>query len=159
MNPSPLSDLLAVLDLASKAGATRYFQTPPFGAVAALTDSVPQPIRFTRFGYVVSILGSIQSGAVADYAATTLRVQIGGTEDLFVDGQGGPAFVPFLALFGGIVNERRCLRRVAPGDLWTFTCHDNAAAGSVTPLVQVSFLDDEDVARALAAMAKIRGRA
>jgi len=91
-----LETLREVLKMTEEAGATRYWQTPSFGTVANGTDSTPQPVRFTRDGFVTSFMGSLASGAVADYGGSSLRVQLGGTEDLFVDGQGGPAFFPFL---------------------------------------------------------------
>lgn len=150
-----MNDLRMILDLAERAGATRYFQTPSFGATPAGAPSTPQSIRFTRPGFVCSLLGSIQSGTAPDFAGTSLRVQIGGTEDLFIDGQGGPAFSPFLALFGGIQNVRRVLRRVAAGDLWTFTVQNNTLA-PIVALVEVAYLDDEDIWRCLQAVAAIK---
>jgi len=143
-----------LLDTARTAGATRYYQTPSFGTVTNAAASTPQPIRFTRSGYVVAMYGQVDSGAVADYAKTSLRVQIGGTEDVAVDGQGGPAFVPFLALFGGIQNYQRLLRRVVNGTLWTFTVQTTAA--SVVPLVTLAFIDDDDIKTILASLSAIK---
>jgi hypothetical protein len=155
MNLGRLEDLKAVLDLVQQAGATRFLQTPAFGAIGAGVTSAPQNIRFTEEGFVVGLYGNVQSGAVADYAGTSLRVQIGGTEDLFVDGLGGPVGLPFLMLFGGIQNMQPIVRRVIPGDLWAFSVTNNTA-GNVTPLAAVSFLADRDVRLALETIAAIK---
>lgn len=144
-------DLREMLALVDRAGATRYLQAPSFGSVAAATDSTPQPVRFTWDGFVVALYGGIQSAAAADYGGASLRVQIGGTEDMFVDGQGGPAFVSFLGLFGGVPNMQRIVRRVSRGDLWTFTVR-NATAGAIVPSVFLSFLADKDVQAASQAL-------
>jgi hypothetical protein len=140
-----------VLKLAEEVGATRYLQTPSFGSIAAGDDSTPQPIRFTRAGFVTAYSGQIASAAVADYGGTSLRVNIGGTEDLYVDGQGGPTFAGFLELFGGVPARRKLVRRVVPGDVWVFTVR-NGNAGAVTPLVLLDVLDDEDVKKLLTAI-------
>ena len=150
------SALRELLDTAERAGATRYYQTPSFGTVTNAAASTPQPIRFTRPGYVVAMYGQVNSGAASDYAATSLRVQIGGTEDLFVDGQGGPAFAPFLALFGGIQNRQALLRRVVNGTLWTFTVQTTIGGGGVVPLVTLSFLDDQDVQTILSSLSALK---
>lgn len=147
-----LKDLLAIIE---GVGATQYYQAPPFGALLTLTTSTPQTIRYTRPGWVYGIMGQTDAGTAASYAGTTLRVQIGGTEDLFIDGQGGPAFSPFLALFGGTPNAQRCLRRVGDGVLWTFTVA-NGTAGTVTPTVVTSFISDADVQASLDTMARLR---
>jgi hypothetical protein len=146
-------DLKQMLALVDRAGATRMLQCPSFGTVLTGTDSTPQPIRFTWDGFVVGLYGAIASGVAADYGGTALRVQLGGTEDMFVDGQGGPASVSFLGLFGGVPNYQRIVRRVVKGDLWTFTVH-NGTAGSVAPSVWLSFLADKDVAQVTEALAK-----
>lgn len=144
-----VATLRQLLELAELAGATRYFKTPAFGSVVANTISTPQPIRFTRDGFVTSYFGQIQSGAVADYGAAALRVQIGGSQDVYIDGQGGPAFCGYLELFGGVPAKQRFVRRVSRGDLWVFTVQNlNAPGGqAVVPTVTLAFLDDEDLAR------------
>jgi hypothetical protein len=145
--------LRQLLELAELAGATRYFKTPPFGSVSANTLSSPQPIRFTRDGFVTSYFGQIQSGAAADYGAAALRVQIGGSEDLYVDGQGGPAFCGYLELFGGVPAKQRLVRRVVRGDLWVFTVQNlYPTTTAITPTVTLSFLDDADLAKLMATL-------
>jgi hypothetical protein len=153
MTKDGVTSLRQLLELADLAGSTRYLKTPAFGAIAPLTISGPQTIRFTRDGFVTAFSGQIQSGAAADYAAAALRVQIGGQEDLFVDGQGAPAFAGFLELFGGVPARRRIVRRVVRGDLWTFTVQNLfAAVTSITPTVTLDILDDEDLAKLMSAL-------
>lgn len=155
-----LSTFRQVLELADTAGATRYYQTQSVGAIASGTNnglSTPATIRFTRSGFVSALYGQVTSGAVADYGGTSMRVQIGGTEDLFVDGLGAPAFAPFLALFGGVFNKQRLLRRVNPGDLWTFT-FQTTIVGGVTPSAQLGFLDDEDCSSLMKSLAQFQPR-
>ena len=143
-----IRDMLALVD---RAGATRYMQAPSFGTVGNGTDSTPQSIRFGWDGFVVGLYGQIQSGTAADYGGSSLRVQIGGTEDLFIDGQGGPAFAGFLGLFGGVPNYQRVVRPIKNGDLWTLTVR-NASGGSIVPSVWFSFLAAKDVAAITAAL-------
>lgn len=146
-----MENLRALLNMVHQAGATRVLQVPAFGVVATGQSSTPQNIVCTRGGYFVALHGSIASGAIADYAATNLRLQIGGTEDFFVDGQGGPAFSPFLLNFGVFPGYKRVLRRVEKGDLWTFTVQ-NLTAGNVTPTVSMDFIGDDDLQTVLASM-------
>lgn len=142
-----------LLELAELAGATRYYKTPSFGTVPAATISAPQPIRFTRDGFVTSYTGQVQSGVAADYGATALRIQIGGQQDLFIDGQGGPAFAGFLELFGGVPARQRLVRRVKRGDLWVFTVQNLfAAVTAVIPTITLAFLDDEDLSNLASAL-------
>ncbi len=150
-----MTTLNDILKLADEAGATRFILAPSFGTVLTLQDSTPQPNRFSWDGYVVGLFGQVASGTAADYAGTTLRVQIGGVEDLFVDGQGGPAFLGFLGLFGGVPNFQRIVRRVQRGDLWTLTTHNNTA-GSVVPSVWMTMVTDDDIAVLAKAVAKFR---
>lgn len=143
--------LRQLLELAELAGATRYFKADAFGVIATTKQSPAVTVRFTRNGFVTAFSGQIDSGAVADYAGTLLRVQLGGTEDLFVDGQGAPTQAGFLELFGGVPARRRIVRRVVKGDLWVFTAQNNTA-GNVTPRVTLDFLDDDDLKNLMSAL-------
>lgn len=125
-------------------GATRWFRTPSVGAVAAAGISIPAPIRFNQKGIVLAMYGQVASGVVADFAGTSVRIQVGGTEDLVLDGQGAPSFMPLLAAFGGVANWQPLMRRVIPGVDWIFTFR-NDTAGNVTPMCVLAFLADVDV--------------
>lgn len=154
MNQAQMRGLRALLDMAEQTGATRILQAPTFGTVANATDSTPQSIVIPEPGFVTALAGQIASGAVADYGGSSLRFQIGGTEDFFVDGQGGPAFSPFLMNFGGLPAKKRVLRRVGRGDLWTFTVR-NATGGGIIPTVAIDFITDKDLAAVLASIQAI----
>lgn len=136
----------AMQQLAStgRIGATRYFTTPAVGAVVAGQISIPAPVRFNQKGIVLALYGQVASGAVADFAGTSVRIQVGGTEDLILDGQGAPAFMPLLAAFGGVANWQPLMRRAIPGVDWIFTFQNNTA-GNVTPQCTMAFLADADV--------------
>lgn len=130
--------------MSGRIGASRYFVTPSVGAVGAGLDSIPAPVRFNQKGIALAIYGQVASGTVADYAGTSVRIQIGGTEDIVMDGQGSPSFIPMLAAFGGVANWQPIMRRVVPGVDWIFTFR-NSTAGSVTPQCTIAFLADVDV--------------
>jgi hypothetical protein len=129
-------------------GATRFFLTPDVASPAAVGGiSTPVSIRFTQAGIALAMYGQETETATAPaFAQTAVRLQIGGTEDLFIDGQGGPAFAPMLALFGGVNNWTPLLRRVIPGVDWTFTFQNNRAAGTIDPKIIVAVIADADVA-------------
>lgn len=147
--PKHVFDLLQQqLSSTGRAGATRFFTTPAVASPAAAGGlSVPSNIRWTEKGIALALYG--QEAEVASqltFAQTAVRLQIGGTEDFFVDGQGGPSFGSFLALFGGVNNWTPLLRRVTPGVDWTFTFQNNRAAGNILPSCMVSFIADKDIA-------------
>lgn len=153
MSKDGVMTLRQLLELAELAGATRYFKASEeqFGTIAAGQQSPNVTVRFTRNGFVTAFSGQIKSGAVADYGGVTLRVQIGGSEDLIVDGQGAPSQIGFLEAFGGVPAKRRIVRRVTVGELWTFTAN-NGTAGTVVPSVTLDFLDDDDIAKLMKAL-------
>lgn len=152
----PVLTLRQLLELAELAGATRYYKASAqqFGAIAPNSQSPNVSVRFTRNGFVTGMSGQIDTGAVADYAAMTLRVQIGGTKDLIVDGQGAPTSIGFLEAFGGVPAKRRIVRRVVEGQLWVFTASNGSNANTLTPSVTLDFLDDEDIANLMASLPK-----
>lgn len=130
-----------------RVGATRWLQTPSVGTIAAVAgqQSGPAPIRFPERGIVLAMYGQVQEASAANYASMAMRVQVGGQEDLFLDGQGGPAFLPFLGLFGGVSNWQPVMRRVIPGVDWVFTFQNVVGTATLTPSCQLSFIADADV--------------
>lgn len=128
-------------------GATRYFVTSAVASpTAAGGISAPVPVRFNVRGVALAMYGQeTDTATVAAYAQCAVRVQIGGTEDLFVDGQGGPAFAPMLALFGGVSNWTPLMRQVQPGVDWVFTFQNNTAAGTINPKIVLAVIADADV--------------
>jgi hypothetical protein len=148
--PKHVFDLLQQqLASTGRTGATRYFITPDVASPAAAGGiSTPTTIRFTQSGIALAMYG--QEGVLASqlsYARTGVRCQIGGTEDLFVDGQGGPAFASMLTLFGGQNAWTPLLRRVQPGVDWTFTFRNRLDVGTIDPSVTISMIADADIAR------------
>lgn len=143
--PKQVFDLLQQqLAQTGRIGATRWVVSQTVGSVAAGDDSVPVPIQWPESGYVLALYGQVASGAAADYAGTSVRVQVGGTEDLIIDGRGAPAFLPFLGAFGGVSNWQPLMRRVSYGVQWLLTFR-NETAGGVIPRVLFSFVSDRDV--------------
>lgn len=134
-------------------GATRYFVTPDVTSPAAAGGiSTPSTIRFTEKGIALAMYGQEAVAASAlTFAQCGVRCQIGGTEDLFVDGQGGPAFASMLMLFGGQNCWTPLLRRVTPGVDWTFTFRNRTPAGTIDPSIIIAVIADSDVARAMQA--------
>lgn len=131
-------------------GATRFIVTPELAASPAAVGglSTPVSVRFTQRGIVLCMYGQEAEVATAlTFAQTGVRIQIGGTEDLIVDGQGGPAFLSMLAAFGGQNCWTPLLRRVVPGVDWVFTFRNNRPAGDIDPSVTLAFIADEDIAR------------
>jgi hypothetical protein len=150
--PKHVFDLLQQqLANTGRIGATRYFVTPDVVSPAAAGGiSTPASIRFSEKGIALAMYG--QEAEVASqltFAQCGVRCQIGGTEDLFVDGQGGPAFCSMLTLFGGQNCWTPLLRRVTPGVDWTFTFRNRRAAGNILPTVTIAVIADADVARML----------
>lgn len=150
--PKNVFDLLTQqLASTGRIGATRLYLTPDVPSPAAAGGvSTPATIRFNEDGIVLAMYGQETDTATAAlFAQTAVRCQIGGTQDLFVDGQGGPAFAPMLALFGGVNNWFPLMRRVTRGSLWTFTFQNNTAAGLIDPKIILAMISDEDVQKQL----------
>lgn len=129
-----------------RVGATRVYRTPVVAAIAAGLDSNPVAIQFREPGIVIAAYGQELAGTVANFAGTEVRVQVGGTEDLFTDGVSGQ-FVPMLALFGSTQNWFPLLRRAVPGIDWQITFR-NRTGGNVTPTFALAFIGDRDLAAA-----------
>lgn len=147
--PKHVYDLL-MQQMASmgRVGATRFFLSPDVASPAAAGGiSAPSSIRFNVNGIALCIQGQEgQTASSASFAQCAFRCQIGGTEDLFVDGQGGPASMPMLLAFGGVNNWMSVMRRIREADLWTFTFTNNTAAGVITPKIAVAVISDQDIA-------------
>jgi hypothetical protein len=133
-------------------GATRVFVTPQVQpmTVGGGAQSAPVPVRFNEKGWALALYGQEGNLATpASFAQTAVRFQIGGTEDFFVDGQGGPSAGSFLSLFGGVNNWFPLLRRVVPGVDWIFTFQNNSPVGApltLSPSVEIAVIADADVA-------------
>lgn len=128
-------------------GATRYFLTPDIVSPAAGGGvSAPVSVRFNVNGIALCMQGQEITGTAAAFATCAFRCQIGGTEDLFIDGQGGPAFLPLLAAFGGVNNWMPTMRRVIAGIDWSFSFQNNTGAGTINPKIMIAVIADADIA-------------
>lgn len=148
--PKHVFDLLnQQLANTGRIGATRYFVTSALASSPSALggESVPVPVRFNVNGIALCIQGQEAVLATpASFAQCSFRCQIGGTEDLFVDGQGGPSFMPMLLAFGGVNNWMPMMRRVKPGVDWIFTFKNNTAAGTINPTIVIAVIADADIA-------------
>lgn len=140
------------VSLSGRIGATKIYVFPPLAAALAAvagTVSVPTNIRFREPGTVIALYGQEQAGTAAAFATTEVRIQVGGQEDLFTNGQSG-TFVSMLALFGGSQNWFPLLRRAVPGVDWTATYRNQSGSATATPSLYLAFVADADIARAAA---------
>jgi len=153
--PKHVFDLLQQqLASTGRVGATKFFVTSPVSVSPTANGglSVPVPVRFTDRGIALCMYGVERvSASQFSMANCAVRVQIGGTEDYFVDGLGGPAFCPFLALFGTVSNWTPMLRRVTPGVDWVFTFQNNLPTPgpptTINPQIVIAVIADADIAR------------
>lgn len=132
-----------------RVGATKIYTAPPLAAAIAAvagTTSAPVTIRFREPGTVIALYGQEQAGTAPKFATTEVRVQIGGSEDLWTDGEVG-TFVPMLALFGGSLNWFPLWRRAQPGVDWLITYRNQSGAATAIPFVGLAFIADADLGR------------
>lgn len=138
-----------------RVGATKIYAVPTLSSTVAAASSVttpqqstPQSIRFREPGTVIALYGQALAGTPASFAGTEVRVQIGGQEDIFTDGQAG-VYVPMLALFGPNLNWFPLWRRASPGVDWVITYQNRQTGGTTFPSCYLSFIADADLARSI----------
>lgn len=134
-----------------RVGATKIYIAPALSAAIAAvagTTGGPTNIRFREPGTVIAIYGQEQAGTAPKFATTEVRIQVGGSEDLFTDGEVG-AFVPLLALFGGALNWFPMWRRAQPGVDWLVTWRNQSGAATAIPTLCLAFVADADLQRAM----------
>jgi len=139
--PNPIEMARRSLAAYGRVGATRIYQAPAVGSVAAGATSQAVPITWRRDGIVVAMYGQTADGAAASFAAMAARVQIGGSEDLFTDGNTG-VFVPMLALFGSAQNWFPLMRRVYKTQVWSVS-FQNTSGGALTPSLMFAMVEAE----------------
>lgn len=127
-------------------GATRIYKAPSLASsVSPLAQSTPQNIRFREPVTVIALYAQETSRAsAASFAQTQVRVQIGGQEDLFTDGQVG-VFASILSLVGGAQNWFPILRRGRPGVDWTVTYYNASESDTALPEFQLACIADADI--------------
>lgn len=137
-----------------RVGATKAYLFPLLAAPIAAnisggptgTVSPPSNIRFREPGTVIALYGQTDLGSVFAFANTALRIQVGGQEDLWTDGQAG-VFMPMLAAFGPNLNWFPLWRRAIPGVDWTITWRNDNAGATAFPQTFLAFIADADLAR------------
>lgn len=135
-----------------RVGATKGIIAPALSAPVAAAGAGgpglggPSQIRFLEDGVVVAMYGQEQAGTVASFASTEVQVKIGGSENLFTDGQAG-TFAPLLALFGPNLNWWPLWRRVDNGDIWTVNWRNQNVAATAIPTLMLAFIGDADLER------------
>lgn len=132
-----------------RVGATKIYAAPDLpAALAAGTNSPPLNIQFKEPGSAIAFYAQSVGDGVADataFATTRVKVEIGGQENIFTDGQVG-VFRSLLALVGGAQNWFPIWRRVTPGIDWTVTWQ-NLSEVTVVPEFSIAVIADADLAR------------
>lgn len=130
-----------------RTGSTKVYCVPDLAAAVPISSTQQAaPLQFREPGVVIAMYGQELAATAAKYASTRVRVQIGGQEDIFTDGNAGVG-ISMLALFGGAQNWFPLWRRVIPGVTWVVTYQNLDAAATATPSVQFGFIADADIAR------------
>ncbi len=131
-----------------RVGATRIITVPDVDALAAGASvrSAPVPVDWRDAGWVLAMYGQEVAGTAPKFASTRMRVQIGGSEDLFTDGRAG-TYCSFLSLFGGAQNWFPLIRRCQPGIPWLVTYENRDGGATATPSAQFAVILDPDVER------------
>lgn len=147
--PNVIEAIMRQVSQYGRTGSTKIMAVPALSAAIAISSTVQaQPLQFRESGVVIAMYGQELAGTAAKFASTTVRVQIGGQEDLFSDGNAGVG-VSMLALFGGAQNWFPLWRRVIPGVNWVVTYGNNDGAATATPSCFFGFIADADIARHL----------
>lgn len=124
-------------------GATRIYQAPSVGVLPAPLGSTSQsvPITWRTNGIVVAMYGQTLDGLASSFAGVSARVQIGGSEDLFTDGNTG-VFVPLLALFGNAQNWFPIMRQTYKTQVWSVSFRNDSGIAQ-TPSLQFAVVEQD----------------
>jgi hypothetical protein len=147
--PNVIEFIQRQLSQFGRVGSTKTLRAPALPAALAAgtaVDSQPVTIRIREPGTIIACYGQELAGTTAKFAATEVRVRIGGQEDLFSDGQSG-VFFPMLGLFGPNANWYPLWRRGIPGVDWTIQYRNNDTGATATPSFGLAFIADADLAR------------
>jgi hypothetical protein len=146
--PHVIDTIYRQLSQFGRVGATKVYAVPDLGAALGLGPSSQQApvLQFRESGIVIAMYGQELAGTAPKFATTRVRVQIGGQDDLFTDGNVGVGR-SMLSLFGGAQNWWPMWRRAEPGINWVVTYSNLDTANTCTPEVSFAFLADADIAR------------
>lgn len=128
-----------------KFGANRIYRVPalPAALTVATSPSVPLTCRFRKPGIVLAMFGQVVGASNSDASYLEVRIQLGGTRDLFTDGDSG-TYVPFYALFGDARNWFPLNVPALEGQDWTVTYREiTGGPATVTPSLMFSVLEKE----------------
>lgn len=151
--PNVIESILRQVSQWGPIPGTKAYKVPAIGtsvaiAASAVSPTVLQapPLQWRESGFVCALKGSEQSGTGAKFAKTGIRIQIGGQEDLWTDGNSG-VDLTLLTLFGGGLNWLPLWRRVIPGVNWVVSWYNYDPAAVVYPEGSFLFIADADLAR------------
>jgi hypothetical protein len=114
-----------------RVGATRVYKWDETGTIAAGAVAQPPAVRFRKTGLVIGVYGCALDGLFPSQAGMAAKITIGGSEELFTNGQSGQ-FISFLTLFGFSQNWFPVNRLVYDGNDWTVQFR-NRTAGPIEP--------------------------
>lgn len=153
MFPDTIETLLRYISQFGPVPSTKVYKVPALGtsvaaAANALTPMIvqAQPLQFRETGFVLGMYGSERSGTGPKFAQTGVRVQIGGQEDLFTDGNSG-VDVSMLSLFGGALTRYPLWRAASPGVNWVVSYYNYDTEAVALPEVEFSFVAQADIER------------
>jgi len=148
--PNVIETIMRQVSQFGRTGATKIYSVPALGAAVPIGAPVSQvqasPLQFREPGVVLAMYGQELAGTAPKFALTRVRVQIGGQEDLFTDGNVGVG-ISMLQLFGGAANWFPLWRRATPGVNWVVSYQNLDTAAVANPSVSFGFLADADIAR------------
>lgn len=136
-----------------RVGATGIVRVPdPAVSIPVLAAGVPgdgpaPPLTFTESGFAIALYGQERTGTPAKFASTEVKIMINGQFPVITSGDQGPAFFPFLGLFGPSVHWFPLTRRVQERDTWQVTYRNFDAAAVANPVIGVAFLSDLELQR------------
>ena len=147
--PNVLALVQQQLSFLGEIGATKVLTVPRLSAAIAAgvgNVSPPQTVYIREPGTIIALQCSELRGTAAGYAEVGIGVQIGGTTNLFTDGQVG-TFVPLLELVGGANRSFGLLRRAEPNVNWVVQYTNFSAVNAANPSASFLFIADADLAR------------
>lgn len=142
-----LDAIMRAQALVGRLGGTRNFRTQDLVTPIAIGGESPtQLVRFDRDGVVLAMYGQESTATPLGLSVVSARIQVG-SRDVFLDGNGGPAFAPFAMLFGGLSNWYPMLVETEKAVPWVVTFRNGiGAAATNSPMVNFAWISNEDLA-------------
>jgi hypothetical protein len=142
-----VNTILRQLSQYGQVGGSKVYKVPALSAAVLAGQQAQAPVlQFREPGIVIALYGQERAATAQSYATTRIRIQIGGSEDLFTDGNVGVG-LSLLSLVGGAQNWYPIIRPAGPGVNWLITYENVSDDDDANPECQFSFLADADIAR------------